>query len=75
MFNLNLLFLRETCTNIAWRLISGTGVVSLARFPACGAIIVCIEGETEVTAFRLSGLSTRLMGRHFYCNKIIRVET
>ena len=52
MFNFNLLFLGETGTNIAWRLICDTGVVSLARFPACGAIIVGIEKETEVTTFR-----------------------
>ena len=47
MFDLDLLFLGETSTDIAWRVISDTGVVSLARFPARGAIIVRIEWKTE----------------------------
>ena len=49
MFNFNLLFRRETITNIGWRQLSDTWVVFLAGFPACGAIIVRIERKA---AFR-----------------------
>ena len=52
MFYFNLLFLGETITDIARRLVSDTGVISLARFPTGGAIIVGIEWIPEVTAFR-----------------------
>ena len=75
LFNFDLLFLRETSTNIAWRLFSDTEVVSLARFSACGAIIVRIEWKTEVTAFRWCWLCTHLVWRHFCCNTEIGVET
>ena len=47
VLNLNLLFVRKVCTDIAWRLICDTGVISLARFPACGAIIVGVKQETK----------------------------
>ena len=52
MFYINLLFLGETITDIARRLVSNTGVISLARFPTGRAIIVGIESIAEVTAFR-----------------------
>ena len=52
MFYFNLLFLGETITDIAGRLISNTRVISLARFPTCRAIIVGIEWIAEVMAFR-----------------------
>ena len=52
MFYFNLLFLSETITDTARRLVSDTGVVSLARFPTGGAIIVGIEWIAEVTVFR-----------------------
>ena len=40
MLYFDLLFLGETSTDISWRLVSDTGIVSLARFPTSGAIIV-----------------------------------
>ena len=52
MFYFNLLFLGETITDTARRLIGNTGVVSLARFPTGRAIIVGIEWIAEVTALR-----------------------
>ena len=52
MFYFNLLFFREAITDIARRLISDTGVVTLARFPTGRAVIVGIEWIAEVTAFR-----------------------
>ena len=75
MFYFNLLFLGETITDIARRLIQNTGVVSRARFPTGRTIIVGIEWIAEVTAFGLSCCCTCFVGRHFYCNKKIRVET
>ena len=75
MFYFNLLFLGETITDIARRLVSNTDAISLARFPTGRAIIVGIKWVAEVTAFRLSCLCTSLVGRHFYCNQKIRVET
>ena len=74
MFNLNLLFLTQTCTNIAWRLICDTGVVSLARFPACGAIIVGIKEETEVTALDDLGFALVWWEDTFTAIKTIQVE-
>ena len=52
MLNFDLLFVSETSTDIAWRLVGDTGIVSLARFPTSRAIIVCIEWIAEVMAFR-----------------------
>ena len=75
MFYFNLLFLSETITDIARRLVSDTGVVSLARFPTGGAVLVGIKWIAEVTAVRWSCLCASLVGRHFYCNKKIWVET
>ena len=74
MFYFDLLFLGEAITDITRKLISDTRVVILARFPTGRAVIVGIKWIAEVTAFRLSCLSTCLVGRHFYCNKKIRVE-
>ena len=51
MFYFNLLFLSETIIDMA-RLVIGTGVVSLARFPTGRAVIVGIKWIAEVTAFR-----------------------
>ena len=33
-----------------------TGVISLARFPACGAIVMSVEREAEVMTLCRSGL-------------------
>ena len=52
VFYFNLLFFGEALTDIAMRLIIDTGVVSLARLPTGGAIIVGIEWIAEETAFR-----------------------
>ena len=52
LFYFNLLFLGETITDIARRLLCDTGVVSLARFPTGRAVIAGIEWIAEVTAFR-----------------------
>ena len=70
LLNANLLFFREISTDIAWRLICDAAVITFARFPACGTKIVGIKKETEVLAFRLFGLCTRLVVRHVYCNKM-----
>ena len=51
MLNFNLLFFCKIGTGIARRLISDTGVISIARFPTRGARVVCIEWVAEVTAF------------------------
>ena len=51
MLNFNLLLFCKIGTDIAWRLVGDTGIVSLARFPTCGAIVVCIEWIAVVTAF------------------------
>ena len=50
-YNFNPLFFSETITDIARRLISDTGVITLARFPTGRAVIVGIEWIAEVTAF------------------------
>ena len=52
MFYFDLLFLGETITDIARKLISDTGVVTLARFPTGRAVIMGIAWIVEVTAFR-----------------------
>ena len=52
MFYFDLLFLDESITDIARKLISDTGVVTLVRFPTGRAVIVGIEWIEEVTAFR-----------------------
>ena len=60
------LLFREGSTNTTRRFKHDTGVITLARFPACGAIIVSVERKAEVTTLYRSGLVfIRLVGGHF----------
>ena len=73
LFYFNLLFFGETITAIARRLISDTGVITLARFPTGRAVIVGIEWIAEVTA--LDDLAFALVGSEDIFTAIKRSES
>ena len=65
MSDLDKLFFSEGSTNPTRRFKCDTGVTTLTRFPACGAIIVSVKRETEVATLSRSGLVfIRLVGGH-----------
>ena len=56
MGDLDKLFFSEGSTNPTGRFERDIGVITLTRFPTCGAIIVSVKCETEVVTLGRSGL-------------------
>ena len=62
---LDKLFFSEGSANLTGRLEHDTVVITLTRFPTCGAIIVSVKCKTEVATLRRSVLVfIRLVGGH-----------